>query len=58
MGIEDKYGTIESGKRATFFISEGDALDIRTNKVISAFVEGKEVELKNHQSELYEKFKP
>ena len=58
MGIDKKYGTIESGKRATFFISDGDALDIVTNKVTAAYVEGKRVNLSNHQSELYQKFKP
>lgn len=58
MGIDNKYGTIESGKRATFFMSEGDVLDIRTNNITAIFIEGEIVDLSNHQSDLYEKFKP
>jgi hypothetical protein len=58
MGIDHKYGTIESGKRATFFMSEGDALDIGTNNITSIFIEGESVDLSNHQSDLHEKFKP
>ena len=57
MGIDSKYGTIESGKRATFFISEGDALDISTNNISTIFIEGNVVDLENHQIQLYEKFK-
>ncbi len=56
MGIEKDYGTIESGKRATFFISEGDALDIKSNDVSAAFVNGKRVYLWNHQMELRDKY--
>lgn len=57
MGIDGEYGTIESGKKATFFISDGDALDIGTNKVVSAVIEGKSIQLWNHQIGLYEKYK-
>lgn len=56
MGVDEQYGSIESGKRATFFLSEGDALDIPTNKITLAFVEGRVIDLRNHQSELNEKF--
>ena len=43
---------------ATFFMSEGDALDIGTNNITSIFIEGESVDLSNHQSDLHEKFKP
>lgn len=56
MGIDANYGTIESGKKATLFISTGDALDIGTNNVEGAFIEGKPIDLRNHQQTLYEKF--
>ncbi|MEZ4721409.1 MAG: amidohydrolase family protein [Flavobacteriales bacterium] len=56
MGIEENYGTIESGKKATFFISSGDALDITTNNVEAAFVDGRPVDLNNSQIELYKKY--
>ena len=44
MGIDDMYGTLEVGKSATLFISEGDALDMRTNIVTHAFIDGKKCE--------------
>jgi imidazolonepropionase-like amidohydrolase len=33
LGLDYKIGSIEKGKEATFFISEGDALDVITNNV-------------------------
>ena len=57
LGIEKTSGSIEKGKHASFFISSGDALDIRTNQLESAYLKGKKVNLENHQKELFEKFK-
>ena len=56
MGIDDTFGTLESGKSATLFISEGDALDITSNNIKVAFVNGNLIDLTNHQTELFEKF--
>ena len=39
LGIDDEVGTIE-GKMATMFLSEGDALDMRTNGLTQAWIEG------------------
>ena len=57
LGIEKTTGSIEIGKNATFFISSGDALDMRTNNVEQAFIKGIPVDLNNHQKELFEKYK-
>jgi imidazolonepropionase-like amidohydrolase len=57
LGIDNKVGSIEKGKDATFFISSGDALDMRTNNVERAFIKGHPVDLNNHQKELFEKYK-
>lgn len=57
LGIEELAGTLEQGKNATLFISEGDALDMRTNKVTKAFIQGRDVNLHNKQKELYQKYK-
>ena len=57
LGIDDMVGSIESGKNATFFISTGDALDMRSNNVEQAFINGNAVDLNNHQKELFEKYK-
>jgi imidazolonepropionase-like amidohydrolase len=56
MGVETRYGSLEPGKSATLFISEGDALDIRTNAITAALIDGVMIDLSNHQIELYEKF--
>ena len=57
LGVEKTTGSIEKGKNATFFISSGDALDMRTNNVEHAFIKGNPVDLNNHQKELFEKYK-
>lgn len=53
LGIEDRVGTLEVGKDATLFVSQGDALDMRTNQLTHAFVRGKNIVLDNKQQELY-----
>lgn len=55
--IDDQFGSLEVGKQATFFISEGDALDMRTNKLTMAFIQGRKVTLDAMQQELYQKYK-
>jgi hypothetical protein len=57
LGIDATVGTIEKDKDASFFISEGDALDMRTNKVTHAFINGKAIDLDNKQEALNRKFK-
>jgi imidazolonepropionase-like amidohydrolase len=57
LGIDAKYGTLETGKSATLFISEGDALDMKTNKLSHAFIDGRQISLESHQTELYERYK-
>ena len=56
LGIDDQVGTLERGKTATLFLSEGDALDMRTNSLTHAWIEGREIDLDNRQRELYRKF--
>ena len=55
--IDHLVGSIENGKNATFFISSGDALDMRTNNVEQAFINGLSVDLNNHQKELFNKYR-
>jgi imidazolonepropionase-like amidohydrolase len=57
LGVDDRLGSIEVGKDATFFISAGDALDMRSNNLTHAFIQGRAIELSNRQKELYEKFR-
>jgi imidazolonepropionase-like amidohydrolase len=57
LGIDNILGSIENGKNATFFISSGDALDMRTNNVEQAFINGISINLDNHQKALFNKYK-
>lgn len=57
LGIDSNYGSIEKNKNATLFISTGDALDMTTNNVVYAFIDGRMINLNNHQKENYEKYK-
>ncbi|MFT5678405.1 MAG: imidazolonepropionase-like amidohydrolase [Patiriisocius sp.] len=56
LGIDDSYGTLEVGKSATFFISKGDALDMRTNILTKAFIDGRDISLETHQTELWRRY--
>lgn len=56
LGIDDMYGTLEEGKSATLFISEGDALDMRTNKLSKAYIDGRDISLETHQTELWKRY--
>ncbi len=56
LGIDDQYGSLAVGKSATLFISEGDALDMRTNKLSHAFIDGRMLSLETHQTELWKRY--
>ena len=56
LGIDARLGTIEAGKDATLFISEGDALDMRGNILTHAFIEGRELSLETHQTKLWKRY--
>lgn len=57
LGIDNNFGSLEIGKSATLFISEGDALDQLTNQVTEAFIDGRKINLNNQQKELYNRYK-
>ncbi|MDT0642879.1 amidohydrolase family protein [Zunongwangia sp. F363] len=56
LGIDGTAGTLEEGKDATLFISDGDALDMRTNILSHAYIQGREVSLETHQTELWKRY--
>ena len=56
LGIDSKYGSLEVGKSATLFISRGDALDMRTNNLTNAFIDGRNISLESHQTELWKRY--
>lgn len=57
LGVDSFTGSIEVGKKATLFISEGNALEMKTNDVTLGMINGSFIELTNHQTELYLKYK-
>ena len=57
LGIDAEYGTLEVGKSATLFLSEGDALDMTGNQVLKAYIDGREISLETHQTELWHRYK-
>ncbi len=57
LGIDDRTGTIKKGKDANIVVSTGDILDMKTNNVVNAFIQGREISLDNKQKQLYEKYK-
>lgn len=57
LGIDKHLGTLDVGKDATLFISEGDALDMRTNIVSHAFINGRTISLETHQTKLWKRYK-
>lgn len=57
LGIDATTGSLQQGKDATLFISSGDALDMRTNNLLFAFIKGRSINLNNEQKDLYLKYK-
>ena len=56
IGVDNRVGTLEVGKDATLFVSEGDVLDMKSCILSHAFVSGKLVNLPTKQEELYERY--
>src|SRR5210317_2295131 len=56
LGIDNRLGTLTVGKDATLFLSLGDALDMRTNQIYKAWIEGREISLETHQTELWKRY--
>ncbi len=52
----ERYGVLKPGGSATFFISRGDALDMRTNDVTHAYIRGQAADLDDKQKALYRRF--
>ncbi|WP_316819649.1 amidohydrolase family protein [Pedobacter gandavensis] len=56
LGVDKTTGSLELGKDATFFISSGDALDMKSNHVEQAFIQGRDINLDNLHKQLDKKF--
>ena len=56
LGIADKTGSVENGKDANIVISDGDILDMRSNKVSLVMIQGRIVNLTDKHKQLYERY--
>jgi len=56
-GVDDQIGSLTVGKDASLIVTDGNPLEIRTN-VLSAYLQGREVDLSNRQKRLYKKYQP
>ncbi len=57
LGIEDRTGSIEKGKDANIVVCEGDILDMRSQLITDAFIQGRKVSLDDKQKQLFERYK-
>ncbi len=56
LGISDRLGAIKPGMDGTVIVTDGEIIEIKT-QVLRAFIQSREVDLKNRQTRLYEKYK-
>ncbi len=56
MGVADKTGSIEVGKDANIIISSGDILDMMSNNVTDAFIQGRKINLDDKQKQLNDRY--
>ena len=54
-GVADKYGSIEVGKVANIFVSDGDPFETKT-KISKLFIKGWNIPLESRQTLLYDEF--
>ncbi|RAJ94460.1 imidazolonepropionase-like amidohydrolase [Larkinella arboricola] len=57
MGIDNVVGTLEKGKHATLVVSKGDLLDMRTNVIEHAFIQGRHINLDDKHKRLYHMYR-
>lgn len=55
LGVADRVGSLEAGKDATLFVTDGDPLET-VNDVSLAYIQGRLVELSDKHKRLYEKY--
>lgn len=56
LGVADRVGSLEIGKDATFILTDGDILDLRS-RVVGAYLDGRALDLTDKQKRLYEKYR-
>ena len=56
LGVGDELGSIEKGKSATLIVTDGSPLEMTTH-VERAWIDGREIDLSNKQTELRDKYR-
>ncbi len=56
LGVADQVGSLEEGKDATLFVSNGDPLEIMSN-VEMEFIQGRKIDLTSRHTQLYAKYR-
>lgn len=56
LGIDKRAGSIEIGKDANIVVSEGDILDMRTNKPTQVMIQGRMVDLTDKHKQLSDRY--
>lgn len=56
LGIDKLIGSIETGKLASIIVADGDILDMKTNHISIAFLNGKKINTTNFQNDLHIKY--
>lgn len=56
LGIDSLVGSLEVGKLASIIVSEGDVLDMKSNNIILAYINGRQIDLHSFQKDLYKKY--
>jgi imidazolonepropionase-like amidohydrolase len=54
MGLDKLLGSLEAGKEASIIVSSGDLLDMKSSILKYAFIGGREINLNNKQTDLYQ----
>ena len=57
LGIDAELGSLDVGKSATLFVSQGDVLDSLTRRVTHMWIQGRRVDLDDRHQELYRKYR-
>jgi imidazolonepropionase-like amidohydrolase len=55
LGVADRLGSLEVDKDATLIVTDGDPLDTTTS-VLTAFIQGRRVDLSNRHEQLWQKY--
>ncbi|MBL8244209.1 MAG: amidohydrolase family protein [Rhodanobacteraceae bacterium] len=55
LGVSDRLGSLEPGKTASFLVSDGDPLDVRS-EIVAAWLDGQPVDLSSKHTRLRDKY--